>query len=223
MMSGWLLLPWVPALAMSLAWALVGAALVAWVWPRVPATHDAVRASRRIQGPYALFACAVGTVVLLAVWPRGGWSGYAALTFQSPSLVSMMWSALVLAQVMGWTRRARDAQTMPVMAWSLLCLLGWGLVIDTLNFWPRAWDVGLYAWGFSGSALWFSALLLMTLAWRRPGPWVWQAAGILMAYVLLRWPSGNLWDAWLDPAVWIGAHVQLARAGWRCLKTRRTR
>jgi hypothetical protein len=223
MMSGWLLLPVAPALAVSLAWALAGAALVAWLWPRSPTPQEMPGVSRRTQGSSRGLGVALALVVLLAVWPRTGWSGYAALTFQSPSLVSLTWSVLVLAQCLGRARPAPQPQAMPVMLWGLLCLLGWGLVVDTLNFWPSAWDVGLYAWGFSSGALWFSALVLLAFAWRRPGAWVWTALAVLMAYVLLRWPSGNLWDAWLDPVVWVYAHVQVARAGGRCLTSRHPR
>jgi hypothetical protein len=223
MMSDWLLLPVAPSLAMSLAWALTGAALVAWGWPRVATPYAEARLSRRIQGQRWLLGCVLAGVALLAVWPRPGWSGYAALTFQSPSLVSMVWSVLVLTQVMGRSRPARASCPTPIIVWALLCLLGWGLVVDTLNLWPRAWDPGLYAWGFSSGALWFSALLLMALAWWCPGIWVWQALGVVAAYVVLRWPSGNLWDAWLDPAVWVYAHLQVARAGWRCMRAQSTR
>jgi hypothetical protein len=44
---------------------------------------------------------------------------------------------------------------------------------------------------------------------------------VLAAYVLLRLPTGNVWDAVLDPFVWLALHVQLWRAGcaWRASRT----
>jgi hypothetical protein len=160
----------------------------------------------------------LGLVIVLAWWPEDGWSAYAGLAFQSPSLLSLAWSLMVLAQALGLRKSASDQTPAPVLAWLLLCALGWLLVIDTLNLWPRAWDVGLYAWGFAAGSLWVSAVLVLALAWRYPGRWVWPVMLSLSMYALLRWPSGNLWDAWLDPVVWVIAHVQVIRAGWQVLQ-----
>jgi hypothetical protein len=40
---------------------------------------------------------------------------------------------------------------------------------------------------------------------------------VLTAYALLRLPTGNVWDAVLDPFVWLALHVQL----WRTWRTTR--
>ena len=40
------------------------------------------------------------------------------------------------------------------------------------------------------------------------------AAVVLLLFVLTRWPSGNLWDALLDPLLWLGLQVRWAWA-WR--------
>ena len=44
------------------------------------------------------------------------------------------------------------------------------------------------------------------------------AAALLLLFVLTRWPSGNLWDALLDPLLWLG----LQFFGLRGLKRRRS-
>lgn len=199
MMADWLLLPIGSAWAWPLSWALVTAALMWTRWPR---------------------AWLAVLVAVLAVWPLGGWSGYAALALQAPSLLSLMWAIRVLLKAVGVITPRPDSDRVPVLAWSLLCLLGWVLVMDTLNLWPRAWDVGWYAWGFSAASLWFSAVLVMALAWRQWGGWVWQAVGLLTVYAVMRWPTGNIWDAWLDPVVWVVAHVHVARYAWHAVTQR---
>ena len=213
MMMDGLLLPVAPAWMLRLSWAVVAAAVVWWLSSSVikricPSVET--RPGRRAAVVDLLPMALALIVALLAFWPQGGWSGYAALAFQSPSLVSFVWA---LAWLMRAVRRftGRNDNSVPVAAWYLLCLLGWGLVMDTLNLWPSGWDVGLYAAGFSASGLWVSACLVLALAWRHSGTWVWSAVSVLMVYAMLRWPSGNVWDAWLDPAVWIVAHVQIIR------------
>jgi hypothetical protein len=134
---------------------------------------------------------------------------------QSPSLLTVTWALVCVSQATRGSKPAREDMPVPVVAWLVLCVLGWLLTIDTLNLWPRAWEVSFYAWGFSAGSLWLSAVLVLTLAWLRQGVWVWFCIAVLALFACLRWPSGNLWDAWLDPAVWIVAHVQVARHAWR--------
>jgi hypothetical protein len=95
-------------------------------------------------------------------------------------------------------------------------LLGWALVLDTLNYWPTFFNPQLYALGFDAAGLWgvlatAAAVLLWTEVPRR---WVLSAVAVLAVYVLLRLPTGNVWDAVLDPFVWLALHVQLWRT-WR--------
>ena len=229
MMADWLLLPFAPAWAWPVSWAIVGAALVWGIWPRVPGTlpasvrHEAApmsRVERRVMGPVWLPGCIAAVVAVLALWPHGGWSAYAALALQAPSLLSVTWALLLLSQAL-WIRTlpSHDRRT-PMVAWLLLCALGWLLVIDTLDWWPHAWGVSWYAWGFSAGSLWLCACLVMALAWHRGGVWVWQSVALLLVYALFRWPSGNVWDAWLDPVVWIWAHIQVVRHAMQWLRQR---
>jgi hypothetical protein len=238
------LLPLASVWVWPLSWACVAAALVWWLWPRasqvlsqevsqVPSplvsergwesaqgVAQTCRTQRSLKGPSWLPWFVVAVVTVLAVVPQGGWSGYAALALQSPSLLSVTWAVVVLLRATGAMTPARPSDRAPALAWLLLCALGWCLTIDTLNLWPHAWDVGLYAWGFSAAGLWVSAGLVMLLAWRQGGRWLWQAVALLAVYTLLRWPSGNVWDAWLDPVVWICAHVHVGRHAWRWVRGR---
>ena len=187
--------------AWPLGWACVAAASVWWCWPRTQGV---------VKGSVWWVWGVAGLVAWLALWPQGGWSGYAALAFQSPSLLSVVWALAMLGRALGLAP-ARDDDPLPAPAWYCLCALGWCLTLDTLNLWPHGWDVSLYAWGFSAAALWLSAGVVMLLACYQWGAWVWQAVVLLALYAVLRWPTGNTWDAWLDPAVWLCAHVQVVR------------
>jgi hypothetical protein len=88
-------------------------------------------------------------------------------------------------------------------------VLGWLLVVDTFGYLP----VSLYAWGFSPLA--YALFLLLAM-----GPWVMgtrlsQTAPaptlffVLVWFGLTRWPTGNLWDAVLDPWLFIGLQIYL--------------
>jgi hypothetical protein len=224
MIANWVLMPVMTAWAWPLSWAVVAAACVWWLWPRaVRAEREASEAGEAIgvrvhRGPAGLVACVAVLVALLAGWPDGGWSGYAGLALQSPSVLTLTWAVGCCLQAIGCCKPALGNARVPALAWYLLCALGWLLTLDTLNLWPRAWEVNVYAWGFSVASLWSSAGLLWILAWCRHGAWVWQSISVLALYAVLRWPSGNLWDAWLDPGVWIVAHVQMLRHVWHSTK-----
>ena len=102
--------------------------------------------------------------------------------------------------------------------WPLSLLLvaivaGWVLALDTFAL----FDVALYATGFTPyavlAALFFACLLQLISA--RSGHaqstrhYRELAAIVLiatLAHLLLRLPTGNLWDALLDPWLWILAH-----------------
>jgi hypothetical protein len=85
---------------------------------------------------------------------------------------------------------------------------GWLLLLDVFAYLP--WS--LYAWGFHPSA---NSLLLLVALW----PWI--ASGrastlmqapskvllpVLALFWVSRWPTGNLWDAVLDPWLFVGLH-----------------
>jgi hypothetical protein len=177
--------------------------------------------------------------VLLAVWPwlpgtvsASYWLG---LAFQAPSVSAVLLSALVLHA--RWSHplaRGEGGRWVGApMAWmlaSLGVLLGWALLLDTLALLP----VQLYAWGFSPAAVALAVLLALA-------PWVLVRAvpvapaasavpdsGVLAGlvpvavavFVILRLPSGNLWDAVLDPWLWVVLQFLVLRKLVICYKKR---
>ena len=83
-------------------------------------------------------------------------------------------------------------------------LLGWVLLFDTFALLP----VPVYAWGFGPAAfLLVCALALLPLVAAGAGVWrasgAWQVAAAVALFGLSRWPSGNVWDAVLDPWLWL--------------------
>ena len=101
-------------------------------------------------------------------------------------------------------------QTLRPWAWPLVAL-GWVLLLDTFALLPFS----LYAWGFAPALLGGLALLGLLPALLRGQlamPVLWL--GALMLHLLLRLPTGNAWDAMLDPALWIWLQVDALRR-WR--------
>jgi hypothetical protein len=190
----------------KLSWALVVSAVVLRLTSRLKAS--------------LWFAAVVGVVLLLPHTPA---SGYLALAFQTPSLVLMAWAMWCWADVL--QMRSPVVTTPTSVAW-MGVLLGWALVADTLNYWPAWFDLQLYALGFSSTGLWLVlAATAAVLLWVQPPKrWVFSVAAVMAAYVLLRLPTGNAWDAVLDPFVWLALHVQLWRAGrtWHASRASRT-
>ena len=156
-------------------------------------------------------------LAVLMVLPRTDvLSGYLALAFQTPSLVLVAWALWCWVDV--FKLRQPIVTTPPLVAW-LGVVLGWALVLDTLNYWPAWFNPQLYALGFQSVSLWLvlaitSAVLMLTQVHPR---WMLGSAALLAAYALLRLPTGNVWDALLDPFVWFALHVQL----WRTWRARR--
>jgi len=190
----------------KLSWAVVVSAVVLRLTSRLKAS--------------LWFAAVVGVVLLLPHTPA---SGYLALAFQTPSLVLMAWAMWCWADVL--QMRSPVATTPTSLAW-MGVLLGWALVADTLNYWPAWFDLQLYALGFTSTGLWLVlAATAAVLLWVQPPKrWVFSVAAVMAAYVLLRLPTGNVWDAVLDPFVWLALHVQLWRAGrtWHASRASRT-
>ncbi|MSQ75602.1 MAG: hypothetical protein EXR34_07485 [Rhodoferax sp.] len=90
----------------------------------------------------------------------------------------------------------------------LAVLLGWLLLLDLLALLP----LSVYGLGFGTPALGVavSLLLLFWLRWAtqpRAWPGLVLGASVLLVFVLTRWPSGNLWDALLDPLLWLGIQL----------------
>jgi hypothetical protein len=93
-------------------------------------------------------------------------------------------------------------------------LVGWALLLDTLGVWPNS----LYNWGFGAIAPAITLVIVM-LPWivvstRRPDRSVAWAALAVLLFVVLRLPTGNLFDALLDPGLWCFLQFALIQR-WR--------
>ena len=191
-------------------WALVLAALLS-ASAQLFSTRRLRDAGGLLAWTMALWACIPGP------WGLSYWLG---LAFQTPSLMAMALSLHCL-----WQRLAQrkwpltvpanvpvsSAQRSPwmyryaVLGMALGCLL----MLDTFAYLPLA----LYAWGFSPLA--YALGLLLALV-----PWVLgarlsQTAPATLLFLVLavfgftRWPTGNVWDAVLDPWLFVGLHIYL--------------
>ena len=170
---------------------------------------------------------AMAAVVLVTLVPGPSSPAYwLGLAFQSPSLTSVLlavWRVSVCARgrpmkvAVGGSRSARVVCALGVG-------LGWVLLVDTLAGWP----VSVYAWGFSAAAVAGVALTLV-LGWTvfggaRTGQArdvVWAIPALALAiFVVTRWPTGNVWDAVLDPWLWVGLQLLLLIRGLRAWRLR---
>lgn len=230
-MSGWDALlgtdaALLPALAGQQIWLHVGwAAVLAWLalvvlqrwWPGV--WRDG-RKRATVVLAVGLWALVPGTL------SPAYWLG---LAFQTPSAVTVLLClGLLVRRRLGFGRPVGQMpengiteHTSMVLA-ALAVALGWVMLLDSFALLP----VSLYAWGFGPAALGGVALLtlLAVAVWPpRSRMAVWHAAVVPLALLLLvtlRLPSGNVWDAVLDPCVWLVLQVLLARQIMRRYKKR---
>jgi hypothetical protein len=206
---------WLPDAALAqlglwLSWALVLGAAVVWLSDPLPG-----RWRWWVAG-----LLMVGTLLSAALWSTYSPAYWLGLAFQSPSLTS----ALICLMYLGtwWLQGRRQSMRQPTevdSAWLVLAgtgvLLGWVLLLDMLAWWP----VSLYAWGFGPLAVALVSALTAGLWVVRGGCANGVAMPIALAcgvsvFVLTRLPSGNLWDALLDPWLWVALHVWVVRRVW---------
>lgn len=200
----------------------------------------------KLERPYRL-----GLAGLVLVWTAlpgsvapAHWLG---LAFQTPSLMSvgicLAWlvggarpldpspsSGPVRAKVSGNEAMSAVCEN-PAFALNILSLigvaLGWILLLDTLAWLP--WSV--YAWGFGSAAL-AAILVLSVLLWAFIGMPNAGSGGlgrfapvlpflVLAFFVVTRLPSGNLWDALIDPGLWFALQAWLLVNALRRWKARR--
>ncbi|WBS03889.1 hypothetical protein OU994_06260 [Pseudoduganella sp. SL102] len=181
------------------AWALVLVALLTACVPQVARRHWR--------------AVAAGLVVLSAL--PGTWSPawWLTLAFQYPSGLLVGLSLVALER-----RRQGSAPRMVLpLAMALpLALGGAALYLDTFG----VLALGLYHGGFGAVGaplLGIAAIAACAFAiWRGHAlqPALALLAGLLL-YALLRLPTGNLWDALLDPLLWMWALGSAVAAGVR--------
>lgn len=156
----------------------------------------------------------------------GPWSPayWLELAFGAPSWTSVLLCALWLwRQTRPQARFSNPWTPIPSngipVPWAVFgVLMGWVLALDTFAALPI--QESLYGWGFSPLA----SLVLMigaATAWVLSTRWAHALPFLALAlFVLTRLPSGNVWDAVLDPLLWLYLHVHLAWLGWRYLRRR---
>ncbi|MDO9197238.1 hypothetical protein [Rhodoferax sp.] len=149
------------------------------------------------------------------------------LAFQTPSLMS---GAICLVWFLRQARQAPGTgvsmagprlDALAILAW-VGVVLGWVLLLDTLAWLP----VSIYAWGFStaafGTVLVFAMLLWVLFGATGSNRKASRLAAfvlpllVLTLFLLTRLPTGNVWDALLDP--WLWGVLQL---GWLVSAARR--
>jgi hypothetical protein len=201
--------PRLPALVLSSWWLHLGWAVVlAWLAAGIGRWLGLSRAAQLgLAAALGLWTCVPGP------YAPGHWLG---LAFQAPSIslvVLCAWSFYrSVAPMPALPRQEQPAARGLALAG---ILLGWVLLLDTLAVLP----VAVYAWGFS-PAIPALALLAVLLPWvLRQGAVAMAPAVVLLviavlAYVVLRLPSGNAWDALLDPWLWLALHIMAIRS-WR--------
>jgi hypothetical protein len=195
--------PWVARLYTALAWGLVLACLVVWLL-RQRDVQD-----RRLR---------LGLPLLFLLWCL--WPGEASptfwlrLAFRAPSVMA----GLLCAWILLAHYRPRSVRPVPLgelRSWAPIpVLLGWLLIFDVFAMGPES----LYAWGFAPLTLGMLVLLGL-LPWLLRGAWALSAlvSVALAIHVLLRLPTGNVWDVLLDPWLWA-----LLQADWLRRKLRRS-
>lgn len=164
----------------------------------------------------------VAAALALSAWLPGPYSPayWLGLAFQAPSVVTALLCAGILNERLVPSSLARGPAPAPNRLKTAFAItgvvLGWALLLDTLAWLP----LQLYAWGNSAAAV---GLVLVAAA----VPWVvlgggpqalrartWVVSIALLVFVAWRLPTGNVWDAVLDPWLWLALHVYLGRRVW---------
>ena len=198
--------------AQTVVWGIVWAGLAARLLARQP---RAVRCAAMVLA--ALW------VLLPGAWSPAWWLG---LAFQQPSHVTVLVCAgfVFIGSRQGASigQGPLRAPSKPVLttARALALVLGAVLLADMFILLPFS----LYRWGFSSFA--FGLLLAVGLL-------VWLAArsetsrrdaqlacAALALFALTRLPSGNVFDALIDPWLWMVLLARSLQLGYRTLKSR---
>lgn len=185
------------------AWAIVAATLLACLWPA---------ASARPWRTTAMLSAAAILMALPGELSPAYWLGMA---FHYPSVLLLACCALKLKE------RSEGSAVRAFVPRVLMAALAMGGVILYIDA-AGLTSLGLYQAGFGPAAAPALALLGVALCaaavWRGRGgstPVLMLVA--LLAYTLLRLPTGNLWDVLLDPLLWAWCTTCLALASVRAL------
>lgn len=184
-------------LYLDLAWGLVLAALALPLLARWAPRHE--RLTFWLP-PVLLLWCLLPGLLSPAYW--------LGLALRAPSgLLAMLCAWGLLRHYRPQTSVSAPLQAVRSWAWPL-AVLGWVLLLDTFTLAPFS----VYAWGYAPwllGALAFVGLLPALLRDQRAMPALW--IGVLLLHFMLRLPTGNAWDAVLDPALWIWLQLDALR------------
>lgn len=191
-----------------LAWGVALASAVLWLLPRA------------WRAPRGAIAGVLAASLLLNLLPGAASPAYwLGLAMQLPSGLLF---GLCSAQLWrAWRPEPVSALMTPSLA-TLIALAGAVLYLDAIGLISQ----GVYYWGFSPrSAPLLSLLLagacLLAAIRGRARPQALAALGALVLFAILRLPTGNVWDALLDPLLWAWALLAASGALWRSWKGRR--
>lgn len=185
-----------------LAWAVVLAAVLIALWPRA-------RSHSRALVPVLL----CGTVLLMLLPGAASPAWWLGLALQYPSgLLAFLCLVFLHAR---WLGRPAGA-VLPLPLAATLALAGAVLYLDAIGWLA----LGVYYAGFGPLAAPVLAVLgvagcALLLMRGQGGPANVALLCALLLFCLLRLPTGNLWDAVLDPLLWAWALTSLVRRGWR--------
>jgi len=223
----WLPEPFLSKTYLSVSWAVVlvamGLGVVRWLKGSGDVAKSVGGVSARLW-VMAVWPWALGIWALLpAPWSASYWLG---LAFQSPSLLTTGLCAVYVAQGVRpklmfsaqsqtFANRCLNGRQVPAALLGLvLCgiALGWLLLLDTLNL----LHLQVFAWGFSPLAVALGLCVAWGCAWGFSGATTnsfvkWAGLLLMTVYVITRLPTGNVWDALMDPFLWIYLHVWLFR------------
>lgn len=154
--------------------------------------------------------------LIVALWALvpGLWSPtyWLGLAFQLPSLMTVGLCLVALILHRHGSTRQHFAQATPPVQW-LGILLGWLLLLDTFLILPFP----LYRWGYSPAMLTLLSIIAAVL-WALGREGARRGAAMVLAmlalFVLTRLPSGNVFDAVIDPWLWFGLQFS-AFKNWR--------
>jgi hypothetical protein len=211
--------------AKPMMWSVVLTAVLAWLG------LQATRTRRLPMQPWLALAMGFA-VLVANLMPGGWSPSYwLSLAFNLPSWsLILLCAAWLVTKGTGWADGQREAEASVGvknainsragcghLSWidplfdsqiklSMLGLvLGVVLLGDTISLWPSM--VSIYAWGFSALAVAAAALALAMAwvfspapSWQRP--WVMLLSCAVLLHVATRLPTGNLWDALIDPWLW---------------------
>lgn len=169
----------------------------------------------------------IALVLALWTWLPGPYSPayWLGLAFQAPSITTVLLCDALLRTRFFSTRSGMPQNTSPHRATLALAMVGllsgWALLLDTFALWP----LQLYAWGFSSAAV-GSVLVIALLPWvaasitaHAPSSLrLWAVPVAVLVFAVSHLPSGNVWDAVLDPWLWLALHAYVARALARKLR-----